>query len=300
MNDLEAFINSEKFKEFKVYMLLSFKDKWVKTEEFSKDEEYKTFVKSPKIIWYFKVVDSKKFNEIKNWQQTFSEEFNSSKLNKKVWLTRFYWGDTMLHDTYSLSDDRHFNTDGDNLSIENSILKIETRKEKVTGKAWNPLFGFQPKEFDYTSGLINTGQSFRQQYGRFKAKIKVSQNKSTTQAFWLVGNRIIPQVDILKYKNKKFFLNLFWGDIGEKNQINRITEKFSGSKLSSGFYIYELEWTPEELTWKINGLILKKEIATMLAEPMYLLLSAGIFQNVNGQEFPVTMEIDWVRCYQKV
>jgi beta-glucanase (GH16 family) len=297
--ELEKQVNSEKFKEYKTYMLLSFKDKWIKTEEYSKNEEYISLVKSSKIIWYFKVVDSNKFDEVKAWTQTFSEDFDSAKLDKSVWLTRFYWGNAILNDSYSLSDDKHFNTDGTNLSVENSILKIETRKEKVTGKAWNPLFGFQPKEFEYTSGLLNTGQSFRQKHGRFKAKIKVSNNKSTTHAFWLVGNHIIPQVDILKYKHKRFSLNIFWGDITGNSQISRISEKFLGSKLSSGFYIYELEWTPEELTWKINGLVLKKEKSEMLSEPMYMQLSSGIFEKANGQGFPVTMEIDWVRCFQK-
>jgi hypothetical protein len=298
--ELDELVNSEKFKEFKTYMLLPYKEKWIKTEEYKKHTDYLTLKKSEKIIWYFKVVDSLKFEELKLWKQTFSEEFDSAKLDRKIWLTRYYWGDAILKDAYSLTNDKHFVTDGENLAIENSILKIITKREKASGKAWDPMVGFKPKEFEFTTGLINTGKSFRQQYGKFKAKIKVQDNGAITHSFWLVGNQIMPQIDIFKFNRRRFALNNFWGNVMEKDAIHLSSSKYHGSKLKSDFFIYELEWTAEELIWKINGLVLKREKNGIPNEPMYLLLSSGIFNRVNGEEFPTIMEIDWIRCYEKV
>jgi beta-glucanase (GH16 family) len=296
---LELAVTSEAFKENKAYMLLSFKQKWAKTEEFLAHNEFTKLEKSDKIIWYYKVVNSNKFNEIKKWNLTFQDDFTANQLNRDVWLTRFYYGDAFLKDTYSLSGDKHFITDGENISVENSILKILTRKEKAEGKAWNTMFGFAPKEFEYTSGLINTGKSFRQQYGRFRAKMKLDKNKGVTQAFWLVGGQIMPQIDILKCYDGNATFNNFWGNISEKDGVHRSSSKLNFQKLVSDFHIFELEWTPQELIWRINGLEVKREAKGIPDEPMYILLSSGIFSEVNGHSFPSTMQIDWVKCYKR-
>jgi beta-glucanase (GH16 family) len=298
--ELEKTVCSDEFKNNKTYMLLPFKEKWKQTEEFKKDADFQKLKVSDKIKWYFNVVDSNKFDELKKWEITFSEDFADNNLDKNVWLTRFYWGDALLNDTYSMSNDQHFITDGNNLAVQNSVLKIETRREKATGKAWDPLFGFKPKEFELTSGLINTGKSFRQQYGRFRAKIKVNDNGAITNSFWLVGQKIMPQIDIFKYSKKNVAFNSFWGNITEKDGVKISSSKMSASKLNSKFFIYELEWTPTELIWKINGLVLKREVNSIPNEPMYLNISSGIYDKINGNQFPSTMEIDWIKCYKNL
>ena len=110
----------------------------------------------------------------------------------------------------------------------------------------------------------------------------------------------MPQIDILKYNKHQFSLSNFWGNITEKDGIHKSSSKFPGFKLSSSYHIFELEWTPESLTWKINGNVMKKEVNGIPNEPMYVLLSSGIFGKSNGQQFPVFMEVDWVKCYEKV
>ncbi len=294
---LEKYILSDEFKSYKQYMLLPFKEKWQQTDEYQKEQEFNQLSNSEKIKWYFKIKDSDKFDEIKAWDLTFYDDFEKNELDKDKWLTRYYWGDATLHDAYSLSDDKHFNTDGNNLIIQNSILKIETRKEKVTGKAWTPMFGFMPKEFDYTSGLINTGKSFRQQYGRFRAKIRMSGNPYVTNAFYMVGNQVVPHIDIAKFVKFKLWFNTFWGNITEKDGINRLGNYLSTAKPIKNFYIYELRWTPTELVWYINGLEIYRTTKGIPNEPMYVQLSAGIMNEVKANHFPVCMEIDWVKCY---
>jgi beta-glucanase (GH16 family) len=297
--ELEKYIQSNEFKEYKEYMLLNFDQKWKKTEEYQKEVEFNQLKSKEDIIWYFKVKDLPKFDEVRKWQPTFTDDFNSSQIDKSRWLTRYYWGDNFLNDSYSLSDDKQFNTDGNNLRIDNSRLIIETRKEKVTGKAWNPSFGFMPKEFEYTSGLVNTGKSFRQQYGRFRAKIRMSSNPSVTSAFWMVGNQIIPHIDIAKYQNKKLFLNVFWGNLNDNNGVKQVGTGFSSSKLCKKPFIYEIQWSSDELVWYINGIEIYRTSEGVPHEPMYIQLSCGIYAEVKNNDFPATMEIDWIKCYQK-
>ncbi len=294
---IEKEVNSEEFKQKKTYLLLPFQKKWEQTEEFSKAQEFNKLKASEKVKWYFSVVDSKKFEEVLNWKLTFADDFETGNLDKNTWLTRFYYGDTVLNEAYSLSEDKQFTTDGENIKIENSILKIETKEEKITGKAWNPMIGFVPKEFDYTSGTINTGKSFRQKYGKFRAKIKMSSNKKITQAFWMVGSQIIPHIDVVKFTNNSCNFGNFWKT---DNNIEHHSDKVSGSKLHNKFFIYELEWNANELIWRINNLEIKRTKNGVPDEELYLQFSSGIFGKLNGEQFPASMEIDWVKCYSLV
>jgi len=298
--ELEKYIQSEEFKQYKSYMLLSFKEKWEQTEDHAKEEEYKRLEADAKIRWYLKVKDSNIFDELKQWQLTFFDDFESTQLDTSRWLTRYYWGDSFLHDAYSLSTDRHFNTDGANITLRNSRLVIETRKEKVTGKAWDPMFGFMPKEFEYTSGLVNTGKSFRQQYGRFRAKIRMSGHPGVISAFWMVGAQIIPHIDIAKYAGKKIWMNAFWGNLAEPQGVKRAGTSLLSLKPALKEYIYELRWTPKELTWYINGIEMFRITDGVPQEPMYIQLSCGIMDDIGGNHLPTTMEVDWVKCYQQV
>ena len=214
-------------------------------------------------------------------------------------MTRYFWGEELLKDSYSMAFDKHFVTDGANLKIDNSILRIETRQEKASGKAWNPMFGFIPQEFDYTSGLISTGKGFRNKYGKIQAKVNLNNPGDVTHAFWLVGNTILPQVDIFKTSGSKLHMSVHWGDITQKEGAHKKTSKAGGSKVMKDYYIFELDWTPNELVWKVNGLTLAKQSANVPDEPMYLVFSSGIYKDKISNGVPARMEVDWVRWMEK-
>ena len=293
--ELKSFVESDKFRKVKEYMLLSPRKKLEQSEEYKQELRYKELHASDKIRWYLKVKDSGKFDDIKNWKVSFEENFDSNKLDRKKWITRYFWGETILHDSYSLASEKQFFTDGKNLEISNSILKIITKKEKTEGKAWNPKIGFFSREFEYTSGLISTGNSFRQKYGLFEAKIKFSKKNPVTHAFWMLSDQILPHIDVAKIQ-KRLVMSNIWGNIAESD-IKKHVSKLGASRFSKDFYIYTLEWTPDRLTWKINGLTIATTSEGVPQQPMYLILSSALYKDANGSVLPASMEVDWIRCY---
>ncbi|MFW6328315.1 MAG: family 16 glycosylhydrolase [Bacteroidota bacterium] len=296
--ELEDFVNSEEFKNVKAYMALSPKKKFQQSDEFRKQQEYLKLKKSDKIKWYFKALKEDKFKELKNWNIIFFDDFTGVKLSGK-WITKYYWGEELLKDSYSMAFDKHFVTDGKNLKVDGSVLKIETRQEKVSGKAWNPMFGFMPQEFEYTSGLISTGNSFRHKHGRIQAKIRLNQPGDVTHAFWLVGEKLLPQVDIFKTVGSKLLMSVHWGDITQKNGALKKTSSAGSGKVMKDFYIFELEWNANELTWKVNGLTLANQTTNIPDEPMYMVLSSGVYKDKISKGVPATMEVDWVRWMER-
>jgi beta-glucanase (GH16 family) len=155
--------------------------------------------------------------------------------------------------------------------------------------------GFFPKEFNYTSGLISSGKSFRQQYGLFEAKIRFNKSYPVSHAFWMVSDQMLPHIDVTKCSKKMNFGN-FWTSGG-----NAVSKKYSSTgagKYTSDFFIYSLEWSSQKLVWKINGVPVMSSTDGVPESPMYINFSSGLYQDADGSVLPASMEIDWIRCYQ--
>ncbi|MCX6325660.1 MAG: glycoside hydrolase family 16 protein [Bacteroidia bacterium] len=284
-NELKDYVASAEFKEKKVYLLD--KKRFEKTEMFKEVQEYDKLSKSDDIIWYFKVKDSDKFNILKNRELTFSDEFDGDKPDTKKWLTNYYWGEKLLKDRYSVESDLQAYTEKENFELAGSTLKINTKPQKVTGKVWSALNGFSTKEFSYTSGLINSGNSFRQKYGVFTAKIKLG-DPNAKSAFWILADKITPHIDICRTSKGKVWFDYF--------STKGSTSKTSiGSRYSNDFFIYTLEWTSDKLVWKINDTVVFRQTTDVPQEPMYVILAGGLDKPIKGT---TSMEIDWVRVYQ--
>ncbi|MBK8882609.1 MAG: glycoside hydrolase family 16 protein [Bacteroidales bacterium] len=282
---LKEYVASPEFIGKKSYLLD--KKRFEKTEMFKQAQEYDKLSKNQDIIWYFKTKDSSKFDILKQRELTFSEEFNGEKLDTEKWITNYYWGEKLLKDRYSVESDLQAFTEKDNFEIRNSILKINTRPQRVNGKVWTADKGFSSKEFNYTSGIINSGNSFRQKYGIFSAKIKLG-NPEAKSGFWMLADKITPHIDICRTSNGKVWIDLF------TNKSNH-SKASIGSRYANDFFIFTLEWTPHSLTWMINNTEIYVQTTDIPQEPMYVILSGGLDKPINGM---TSMEIDWVRVYK--
>jgi hypothetical protein len=284
-SELKEYVASSQFRERKAYLLD--KKRFEKTEMFRQVQEYDILKKNGDIIWYFKVKDSNKFDILKQRELTFSDEFTGDRLDTSKWFTNYYWGEKLLKDRYSVESDLQAYTEKDNFELRNSILKINTRPQRVSGKVWTADKGFTVKEFGYTSGIINSGNTFRQKYGIFSAKIKLG-NPEARSAFWMLADSITPHIDICRTSKGKVWVDLF---INKSNHIKTSI----GSRYANDFYIFTLEWTPHSLTWMINNTEIFIQTTDIPQEPMYVLLAGGLDKPINGM---TSMEIDWVRVYQ--
>lgn len=265
------------------------------SEEFKKEEEYKLLKKSEKIVWYFKTKKKNPFKEIARWEETFNEPFSSSSLDRKKWMTHYYWADSGLNEPYVMADDQSFLTDGKNIEFYDNKIRLVTRAEEAEGYKLHLDHGFLIGHFDYTSALISTGKSFRQKYGMIKAKIKMAPGEAQ-QAFWMVSETATPHIDVARFEKGKLWCNYFWspreGHVPSKSQ-----SKTSGAKYTSDFFIVTLEWSPNKLVWKINDKVFKTQTSGVPQEEMYLVFSTALKEGASGEGLPAAMEIDWVRVY---
>jgi len=266
------------------------------SEEFKKEMEYNDLKKSEKITWYFKTKKKNPFKEISRWEMTFEEKFDGSKIDPKTWMYKYYWGEAILNEAYVMADEKSFLTEGKNIEFYDNKCRLVTKHEEVEGMKWDPVHGFLKDHFDYTSAMISTGNGFRQKYGIFKVKIKVAPSE-VSQAFWMVGDKIVPHIDVLKYERGKIHTGYFWAN-REGTPPSKSISKTGGSKYASDFFIYSLEWSPNKLVWKINDKVFKTQSSGVPQDEMYMVFSTGLKDFASDSGLPSAMEIDWIRVYK--
>jgi beta-glucanase (GH16 family) len=292
-DDLKHFLELEKevkSSAFAVRKKKLKKDAYRDSEEYQKKTEYDVLKKSEKVVWYYKTKKKYPFKEIEKWDLTFDEKFNDSKLDTSKWMTRYYWGEKGMDSSFVLEDDKSFITDGDNVEFYDNKARIVTKAGKTEGLAWRSEQGFVLESFDFTSGMISTAKSFQQKYGVFKAKVKMA-GGSVAQSFWMVSQSILPHVDIARFENGKLYANYFWGN-------HKSLSKTAGAKYADEYYIFTLEWTPNKMTWKINGKVFKTQTSGVPQEEMCINFSSNLKKDAEEGGLPSAMEIDWIRVYK--
>ena len=162
---------------------------------------------------------------------------------------------------------------------------------------WNPAIGFFPRNFDYTSAIINTGKSFRQQYGLFEAKIRFNRNFPVNHGCWLVSDLMLPHLDIAR-AGKKISVGSYWGNPNTKGGVDKKAASMSRDRYGYDYYIFSLEWTRDKLVWKVNGVPVCTSSRGIPQVSMYININSSLYQDVNGSVLPAEMEVDWVRCYK--
>lgn len=289
--ELSEYLKSDDFNKEKEF--LQNKKRFLTTEEYKKLEKFNALKSSDNIKKYLGYKDSDAFDSLKEWELSFEDRFSTSILDETKWICKYHSGNELLGSSYSLDGDKHYFTEGDNLEFKDSRLKIITKEEKIVGKQWNGVLGFSDQEFDYTSGIVSTGNKFRQKYGRFEAKVRISGNP-VTHCFWLMSDYAAPHIDVFKSLSGKELVNSVFSDV-DKGLVN----KLKGIDFSKEFFIYSVIWEMDKIEWRINDVLVWEQKENIPHEPLFLSLGTCVYNDFNGGSLPSVMEVDWVRCYKK-
>ena len=262
------------------------------SQEYQLDIEYGTLKKDEEIKWYFKKLKKNNFEPHRNWKLVFDDTFKT--LDTDKWLTIPLHGMISLNNhSYVTEDNLQFHTENKNLKLQENCLSIETRQEKTSGRKWRPETGFQIEDFDYTSGLINTGHSFRLKGGLIEVVARMSNAKEIVHAVSLKSDAMVPHIDMFcTGMKKKFKVRMFLNN----NPKPDFEEIFKGINLNKKIH-YSLEWAENQLIWRINGFTIAEYHGKMPAKQMYISISSVILHK--PKNLPAQFAIESVRVFEK-
>jgi len=207
--------------------------------------------------------------------------------------------------------------------LENNALVLEPK--------YTP--GFITKDgqkFDFISTRLNTKNKFDFKYGTAEARIKISDGEGLWPAWWLLGNGNWPEtgeIDIMEYVGEKDWASAAIhgkGYYGETPFVNR--QYFNKDNDVTKWHTYAVDWTPENLIFKYDGIIMFRVTRSMtnhygqwsFDNNKYLILNfalGGAYPvKINGVKNPyaglpastleliknrkVKMYVDWVKVTQ--
>jgi beta-glucanase (GH16 family) len=167
----------------------------------------------------------------------------------------------------------------------------------------------------YTSGRIETQGLFSATYGLIEARMKVPAGTGLWTAFWMLGDNISTvgwpacgEIDVMETLGRDPFT--VRGTIHGPS-YSRGQNFVSASSLAAGFNIYAISWSPNSITWLLDGVPYATVTSADLApgqpwvfnQPFHLVLNLAVGGDWPGApdaftHFPATLLVNWVRVYQ--
>jgi beta-glucanase (GH16 family) len=252
----------------------------------------------------------------------------NSPFNKLVWSDEFdgyglvnsanWFHQTQLPNGLSWynSELQHYTNSATNSFRKNGILNIIAKRENFTDQG-------QTKQF--TSARLNSKFAFK--YGRVEVRAKLPTGAGTWPAIWMLGKNIIEpgaywtnnygtinwpacgEIDIMEHwgSNQNVISSAVHHPVNGNLSVGEyITNAQNKPNVSNEFNIYAVEWDEQSITFSVNGIdhltynpIIKDQYTWPFDAEQYLLLNIAIEPRVSSNFVQSTMEIDYVRVYQK-
>ena len=237
-----------------------------------------------------------------------SDEFNGPALDPATWF--FETGDGSAYGLPGWGNNELQYYLPDNAQLEGGVLRIEAREEAIGSR-------------NYTSARINTRDRFAFRYGRIEARMRLPGGQGLWPAFWLLpqdnaygGWAASGEIDIVEAVNlggsggNNVHGTIHYGASAPRNQSSG-EEYLVPTNAQDEFHTYAVEWGSGEIRWYVDDVIYATQnswsstggaFPAPFDKPFYILFNVAVGGDWPGApdagtDFPVTMEVDWVRVY---
>jgi beta-glucanase (GH16 family) len=245
------------------------------------------------------------------WYLAWSEEFDGTSVDTSRWSFDIGngvggWGNQEL---------QYYRQE--NARVSGGYLYIDVKRESYNG-------------FSFTSAKLKSQGKVQVHFGKIAARIKLPYGKGMWPAFWMLGRDFdgnnwpaVGEIDIMEMAGGQ------GGDIGDRiayctmhwdhngGYASYGTRYTNSAKLSDDFHIYEIEWTPDGVIGRIDGIQYyyndffyngnDGKANNEFQFPFYLILNVAVGGTFFDPDIlnpalvtapmPQSMVVDWVRYY---
>ena len=221
-----------------------------------------------------------------DWVLIWQDEFEGNCLNLNNWNIEDFAAEKNNELQYYTSN---------NVKVEEGVLKLISKNERYKGK-------------EYTSGAVHTKGKFDFLYGKAEMKAKLPAGQGIFPAFWMITDKEdtwLPEIDIMEmlgHQPNEIWMVSHW--LGEKGKLKSDFSSFTGEDFSKDFHTFSVEWSPDSITWFIDGIERFRSTKYIPNENMYLYLNTAVGGNWPGTPdhttvFPVIYEIEYVKVFKR-
>lgn len=180
--------------------------------------------------------------------------------------------------------------------VEHGVLNIKASRTPVS---LQPFLDNKP----YISGDLTTRRTFEQEYGYFEARMKLPRGKGLLPAFWLLpaDDSWPPEIDIVESLGDPSMVYAT-PHTKAKGHNTYDTTSIRIEQNPDGFHLFGVLWTPEQLTWFVDGVEVKHyPTPPDMHKPMFMIVNLAVGNPWPGQPgpdfHPATLAIDYIRVW---
>jgi len=201
-----------------------------------------------------------------------------------------------------------------NVRVENGKLIIEAHRD-------NP--NIQGTQRKFSSGKIRTKHRGDWLYSKTVIRAKLPIGKGVWPAIWMLptdekygswaASGEIDIMELVGHKPSECLGTLHYGGKWPNNRHSGKDYKLAKGTFADGFHTFSLEWEKGEIRWYVDGIHWQTQkrwdtrnvkFPAPFDQRFHLLINVAVGGNLPGPptsatEFPVRMEVDWVRVYQR-
>lgn len=249
------------------------------------------------------------------WKLVWVEEFEGDTLNTDIWKFDIGNGHSRWNPGWGNGELEYY-TEGKNMYLENGMLVIEARKEKV-----KDAYG----EYYYTSTRINTENKFKVKYGKIEARAKFPYGKGLWPAIWLLGSNfryvgwpMCGEIDIVEFLGHDRYT--VYGTIHgpgyskDKAKSWKYRLDMDEPDFTEEFHRFGIIWDDKKISFYVDDTVyytVKKEVILKQGYPwvfdneFFLIVNlavGGYWPGYpdNTTKFPARMYVDYIKVWQKV
>jgi beta-glucanase (GH16 family) len=232
-----------------------------------------------------------------------ADEFNGTSLDLNNWTHQTGaggWGNGEL---------QYYTNRTDNSTVDNGTLKIIAKQESYLGSS-------------YTSARIISKNKADFKYGKFEARVKMPSGQGIWPAFWLIPTDEVygtwpksGEIDIFELlghqPNRIYSTVHTQGPISGQSYLSSTSYDLPSGTFASAFHDIKAEWEPNEIRFYVDNVLITTKTPASLApyawpfdQYFFNILNVAVGGNWPGAPngttvFPQTMEVDYLRVYQK-
>lgn len=245
-----------------------------------------------------------------DWALVWQDEFNGSQIDTAKWeheVNASGGGNNEL---------QYYTARGENSYVSNGTLKIVARRETYTGPEGTR---------NYTSARLRTLNKGDWRNGRFEIRAKMPAGQGLWPAIWMLptdwvygGWAASGEIDIMEAVNlqaaggNQVHGTLHYGGEWPDN-VHSGQGMTPATSVVNHFHTYTVEWEPGEIRWYVDGQHYQTQTEWWSSAAPYpapfnqrfhMILNVAVGGNWPGNPdgssvFPQTMEVDYVRVYQR-